>query len=73
MATLSSTIYLQDRVRPCVAGKRKALFHRWADKYDSQKHQVVGIVEYNDGTVHETYPNEIRFTDDWVETIHGLL
>ena len=56
--------------------KRKGYFHIWASKQwtvgDSpfaggyskgQMSQVVGIVEYEDGTVHEHLPSEIRFTD----------
>lgn len=73
MAGIVGTIRIEDRVRPCMVGKRRALFHRWADKLENQKHLVVGIVEWDDGSVHETYPSEIKFVDDWVDIIHGLL
>lgn len=60
--------------RPCIVCGKKALFHRWVDKAHvvsesalrgghpaGQLWVVVGIVEYEDGTVHEAYPDEIRF------------
>lgn len=34
----------------------KSLFHTWTNK-------GTAIVEYEDGTIHEHYPSEIRFTD----------
>ena len=61
-------------LRPCIVKGKPAAFHRWADKAQvispgmtigshpgGQLWQVVGIVEYADGTVCECYPNEIRF------------
>lgn len=54
-------------------GKRKCLFHRWADNWSDGKRQTVAVVEWDDGTVHVAYPNEIRFVDDWVNTIHDSL
>ena len=51
-------------------------FHKWSDRFwvvvespmvgrhaAGQISQTVGIVEYEDGTVHEHLPNEIQFTD----------
>lgn len=65
-----------NKLRPCYVGKKAALFHRWADKAQvispgltigsqqgGQFWQVVGIVEYADGTVCECYPFEIKFAD----------
>lgn len=62
--------------RACVVKGKNALFHRWADKAQTvgesplrgghssgQVWLVVGIIEYEDGTVHEAYPYEIRFLD----------
>lgn len=62
--------------RPCIVGGKKALFHRWTDKAQvvgesalrgghsaGQLWVVVGIVEYEDGTIREVYPYEIRFVD----------
>lgn len=62
--------------RPCVVNGKNAIFHRWADKAQTvgesplrgghssgQVWLVVGIVEYEDGTVHEAYPYEIKFLD----------
>ena len=65
------------RMRSCVVdNKYKALFHRWEDKSDviapsmsiggapgGQITRTLAIVEYEDGTIHEAYPHEIRFTD----------
>lgn len=72
--------------RPCIVGGRRALFHRWADQAHvappsvlrgghpgGQIWRTVGVVEYEDGTVHEAYPHEIRFLPgifedyDWTE------
>ena len=53
----------------------KGYFHKWSDRLiigksptdggyaTGEMYQTVGIVEYEDGTVHEHYPSEIRFTD----------
>lgn len=61
--------------RNCQYEEHRALFHCWSDRYwttaalfvnevpDQQSH-TVGIVEYEDGTIHEHYPLEIQFTDD---------
>lgn len=58
------------------AAEQKALFHHWSERYwtvgesplvggysAGQMSQTVGIVEYEDGTVHEHLPQEIRFVD----------
>lgn len=65
-------------VRPCIVNKnneeKKALFHMWeaksvaADLYiggrpDGQISMVLGLVEYEDGTVDEVEPRQIRFVD----------
>lgn len=42
-------------------------FHRWyessMEKNGSKINHIFGIVEYEDGTVHNHYPSEIQFTD----------
>lgn len=58
------------------AEEHKGFFHRWHEKFwtigaspliggfsDGQMSQMVGIVEYEDGSVHEHLPSEIHFTD----------
>lgn len=61
--------------RVCIVKGRKALFHRWVDKahvynpimkgeIPGQIKHTVGVVEYEDGAVHECYPYEIRFCDN---------
>jgi len=63
-------------MRPCEVKGRKATFHKWSHKAwvidagltigshpGGQASIVLGIVEYEDGTVHEAYPYEITFTD----------
>jgi len=65
-----------EKLRRCKVNGHAAIFHRWADKAEvlkagfaigsgsgGQLWLVVGIVEYEDGTVHECYPHEIVFTD----------
>ena len=69
--------FTYSEMRPCTVNGRKALFHRWADRAQTvgesilrgghgagQLWQVVGIVEYEDGTVREEYPNDIKFVDE---------
>lgn len=70
---LSLHVIHESKVRPCFMGKRRCLFHRWEDRKDNTKQQVVAIVEWDDGSIHEAYPHEIRFADDWVDTIHDTL
>lgn len=63
-------------LRSCIVVDKKAYFHRWIDKskiIDPSPmiggHNggvikfTVGLVEYEDGSVHECYPHEIKFTD----------
>lgn len=66
MAAIEITARIENKVRPCFVGKQRALFHCWSHKPDT----TVGIVEYKNGTVHEAYPSEIRFVDDWVDFFH---
>ena len=64
------------KLRTCTVNGREGYFHRWTDKAQvvapgiavgshpgGQMWLVFGVVEYADGTVHECYPYEIRFTD----------
>jgi hypothetical protein len=63
-------------IRKCIVKGNLAGFHMWSDKSvivppsplmgghnGGVRKFVVGIVEYEDGTIHECYPNEIRFID----------
>lgn len=74
---MAGCIEVKPWYRLCTVQGRKALFHRWADKANpipespfiggnkaGQSWIVVGIIEYEDGTVHEAYPYEIRFVDN---------
>ena len=69
-------IEVKPQYRLCTVKGKRALFHRWADQAKpipesllmgghkaGQFWIVVGIIEYEDGTVHEAYPDEIRFVD----------
>lgn len=61
--------------------EHKALFHFWTEKhmyfnnnayagiYAQPPHtvQVIGIAEYEDGSVHEIFPSCIRFVDEKVK------
>lgn len=63
----------QSEMRPCWVKdggfERKALFHCWEHRQDlisasiGTVSRTLGIVEYEDGTVHEVYPYYIRFID----------
>lgn len=67
---------MTEYLRPCYVHERKALFHKWEDKSEIVPPSIMvgghnggivrctlGIVEYEDGTVHECYPYEIKFVD----------
>lgn len=52
-------IEINYKLRPCIVNGQKALFHCW----ENLSH-TVGIIEREDGTIHECYPDEIRFVDN---------
>jgi hypothetical protein len=67
---------LNIKLRECEVKKNPAKFHCWSHKSNIIQPSIrvgghhggtirytVGIIEYEDGTVHECYPDEIRFTD----------
>lgn len=77
---------VKSEYRVCLAKGKKALFHRWADYAQirdailqgttaGQLAQTFAIVEYEDGTISECYPNQVQFCDnlhaqfDWPEEI----
>lgn len=57
-----NSITIGFELRPCIAGtkKKKGLFHRW---YEDPHAGIVGIIEYEDGTVAKVTPKNIRFVD----------
>lgn len=79
MANLNSTIQIQSsEYRPCIVKNKKdgkkALFHRWSEiarmrdavmvgTVSGQIKETLAIVEYEDGTIEQCYPNEIQFCD----------
>lgn len=77
MAGLNGTITIETgEYRPCLADGKKALFHRWEDKSKIVEPSVmvgghnggvlkytVAIVEYENGSVAEVFPNYIKFVD----------
>lgn len=63
-------------LRPCIVKNKHALFHIWEQKSEiippsmmvgghggGVVSSVFGIIEYEDGTIHKCYPDEIRFID----------
>lgn len=73
---LKLELEIKGLLRPCIVNGEKALFHRWSDKAEvippspmigghpgGQLAQTVAIIEYDDGSVHEAYPSEVRFLD----------
>lgn len=63
-------------MRPCEVKGRKATFHTWTQQSwvvppspmigghpGGQMSTTWAVVEYEDGTVHEVCPTDIRFTD----------
>lgn len=84
MAGLNGEIIIRtSEFRPCFVKGKKALFHCWEPKMQvvgesmlrgghsaGQLAATFGIVEYEDGTVRECYPHEIRFCDNKLEEYH---
>ena len=77
MAELGGTITIKTgEYRPCLVEGKKALFHRWSVKAEvvgesplrgghsaGQLMLTVGIVEFEDGTIREYCPHQIKFLD----------
>lgn len=76
MAELVSEIKISMEVRPCIVNECKALFHRWSEHADvigpsllkgghngGEVRYTVAIVEFEDGSVAEVWPRDIRFLD----------
>lgn len=77
MAGFDGTITIETgEYRPCLVDGKKALFHRWEDKSKIVEPSVmvgghgggvlkytVAIVEYENGSVAEVFPNYIKFVD----------
>lgn len=74
MRSFEPKITVKPRLRPCFVDGKRALFHRWVDHANvvdesllrgghpgGQLWTVFGIVEFEDGTVKETYPSKIQF------------
>lgn len=72
----AGTIKIEFNLRPCIVGHQRALFHCWEQRSEvilpspmvgGHSGGVVslnlGIIEREDGTIHEAYPEEIRFID----------
>lgn len=66
----------RNHIREIEIEEHKGYFHKWSDVFwtigeshlvggysAGQMSQTFGIVEYEDGTVHQHYPYEIQFTD----------
>lgn len=73
-------IQIEHELRPCIVNQQRALFHCWERKSEiippspmvgGHSGGVVnlnlGIIEREDGTIHEAYPEEIRFIDGKVK------
>jgi hypothetical protein len=77
-ATTPVIISQESEYRPCYVNGRKALFHRWVNTARPQlpKGQELsenarfyqfrtthGLVEYEDGTMDQVWPRDIKFAD----------
>lgn len=86
MPTLSNLTYdIQIKFirRPCLADGVKAFWHQWQTKTTDAIYtdgrlvktieETVGLVEYEDGTMHEVPVESIRFVDggEFAETAFG--
>lgn len=67
-------------LRPCIVCQQRALFHCWEQRSEVVPSSpmvgghpggavslILGIIEREDGTIHEAYPEEIRFIDGEVK------
>ena len=85
MAGLGGTITVQVEMRPCLVEGKPALWHRWTSRCEIvppsplQGGHLGGniaacfaLVEYEDGTVQEVYPNRVRFLDTQNKLRDGL-
>lgn len=67
-----------ERFRPCLVNGKKALFHRWFEYSQivapspmvgghsgGEVKAVLALIEFEDGTVEELFPNKIRFLDNY--------
>ena len=81
--TRNTTVYMtlpeqQDRLRPCYARGRRAIFHRWVNSAHPvlprgeepaegsryyQFRRTEALVEYEDGTISRIFPSNIQFAD----------
>lgn len=78
MAEIERKIIVSNsEMRPCTVHGKKALFHRWVDKCEivspsvmrgghsgGELRETLALFEYEDGTVGEALPQNIRFLDD---------
>ena len=86
MATFSNLTYemhIKFVRRPCLVDGMKAFWHQWQTKtmdaaYEDGRlvktiEETVGLVEYEDGTMHEMPIESIRFVDggEFAETAFG--
>lgn len=73
--TISNSEY-----RPCYVDGKKALFHKWNEIAEvqapgfaigsspgGQLKATFGLIEFEDGTVREVYPNKIKFADNKIK------
>lgn len=76
MGNLGSSIIIKKETRPCFADGKKAMFHQWTNESEIVPPSIMrgghsggvisttlAIVEYEDGTVHKTFPEKVRFAD----------
>lgn len=76
MTYTPNKVLITNEKRPCYIDGKRALFHGWSDRAEAVDASpfigghpagfvkwTVGIVEYEDGTVQEIAPTNIRFAD----------
>lgn len=62
----------------CMPKERKAIFHMWTKSMitkgeDISLLQTLAIVEYEDGTIGQVKPKNLRFTDNLVSDYFSIL
>lgn len=48
----------------------KAYFHRWFERKIGELHELLAVVEYEDGKIHFVNANDITFTDRQNATVN---
>ena len=67
MASLKSTITLENELRPCYVENKRALFHRWFERRavleGGETSFLFAVVEFENGRIELVHATMIKFAD----------